>query len=117
MPSCFKLQITEQEKKVIELPKKKDTKEVIKGLSNNYVNKVLSNLKIFLSWCKQERIIDEVKKYFQQKVYRTVIPRNVRLSEAPSHGHAILTYDAKSKGAEVYLELAKEVISCEQTTR
>ncbi len=59
------------------------------------------------------QVIDEVKKYFQQKVYKTVIPRNVRLSEAPSHGHAILTYDAKSKGAEVYLELAKEVVSVE----
>jgi chromosome partitioning protein len=59
------------------------------------------------------QVIDEVKKYFQQKVYRTVIPRNVRLSEAPSHGHAILTYDPKSKGAEVYLELAKEVAQVE----
>ena len=53
----------------IELPKKKDSKEVIKGLSNNYVNKVLSNLKIFLSWCKQERIIEEVKKF---KILKTV---------------------------------------------
>lgn len=59
------------------------------------------------------QVIEEVKKYFQQKVYRTVIPRNVRLSEAPSHGQAIITYDPKSKGAEVYLELAKEVVSVE----
>ncbi|MFS1510950.1 ParA family protein [Chengkuizengella sp. SCS-71B] len=57
------------------------------------------------------QVIEEVKKYFQEKVYKTIIPRNVRLSEAPSHGKPIITYDAKSKGAEVYLELAKEVIS------
>ncbi len=56
------------------------------------------------------QVIDEVKKYFQDKVYRTIIPRNVRLSEAPSHGQPIIIYDAKSRGAEVYLEMAREVI-------
>jgi chromosome partitioning protein len=63
------------------------------------------------------QVIEEVKKYFQQKVYQTIIPRNVRLSEAPSHGQSIITYDPRSKGAEVYLELAKEVITYEQATR
>jgi len=63
------------------------------------------------------QVIEEVKKYFQQKVYQTVIPRNVRLSEAPSYGESIITYDPRSKGAEVYLELAKEVISHEQAVR
>lgn len=57
------------------------------------------------------QVIEEVKKYFQDKVYRTIIPRNVRLSEAPSHGEPIIIYDPKSKGAEVYLDLAKEVIA------
>ncbi|EAC7119887.1 ParA family protein [Listeria monocytogenes] len=57
------------------------------------------------------QVIEEVKKYFQNKVFNTIIPRNVRLSEAPSHGKPILLYDAKSKGAEVYLELAKEVVA------
>ena len=57
------------------------------------------------------QVIEEVKKYFQDKVYKTIIPRNVRLSEAPSHGEPIIIYDPKSRGAEVYLELAKEVIS------
>lgn len=57
------------------------------------------------------QVIEEVKKYFQNKVFKTIIPRNVRLSEAPSHGKPILLYDAKSKGAEVYLELAKEVVA------
>jgi chromosome partitioning protein len=57
------------------------------------------------------QVIEEVKKYFQEKVYQTIIPRNVRLSEAPSHGQSIITYDPKSRGAEVYIELAKEVIA------
>ncbi|MFA8439655.1 ParA family protein [Pueribacillus sp. YX66] len=56
------------------------------------------------------QVIEEVKKYFQDKVYNTIIPRNVRLSEAPSHGEPIIAYDSKSKGAEFYLELAKEVV-------
>ncbi|MBA2174751.1 ParA family protein [Halobacillus locisalis] len=56
------------------------------------------------------QVIEEVKKYFQDKVYQSIIPRNVRLSEAPSHGKPVILYDAKSRGAEVYLDLAKEVI-------
>ena len=59
------------------------------------------------------QVIEEVKKYFQDKVYKTIIPRNVRLSEAPSHGKPIILYDPRSKGAEVYLELAKEVVENE----
>lgn len=55
------------------------------------------------------QVVEEVKRYFRNKVYRTIIPRNVRLSEAPSHGKPIIIYDPKSKGAEVYTELAKEV--------
>lgn len=57
------------------------------------------------------QVIDEVKKYFQDKVYQTIIPRNVRLSEAPSYGKPIIIYDPKSRGAEVYLDLAKEVMN------
>jgi len=56
------------------------------------------------------QVVEEVKKYFKNKVYRTVIPRNVKLSEAPSYGLPIILYDPKSKGAECYLELADEVI-------
>ncbi|GAA3890179.1 MULTISPECIES: ParA family protein [Anoxybacillus] len=57
------------------------------------------------------QVIQEVKKYFREKVYETIIPRNVRLSEAPSHGKPIILYDAKSRGAEVYADFAKEVIA------
>lgn len=56
------------------------------------------------------QVVDEVKKHFAREVYKTIIPRNVRLSEAPSHGKPILYYDDKSKGAEVYKELAMEVL-------
>ncbi|MFA6309139.1 MAG: AAA family ATPase [Clostridia bacterium] len=56
------------------------------------------------------QVVEEVKKYFKNKVYRAIIPRNVRLSEAPSYGLPIIQYDIKSKGAVSYLELADEVI-------
>jgi len=56
------------------------------------------------------QVVEDVKKYFRNKVYRTIIPRNVRLSEAPSFGLPIILYDPKSKGAECYLDLAQEVI-------
>lgn len=56
------------------------------------------------------QVADEVKKYFKGKVYRTIVTRNVRLSEAPSHGVPITVYDPRSKGAEAYVELAREVI-------
>ncbi len=56
------------------------------------------------------QVVDEVKKFFPQKVYKTVIPRNVRLSEAPSFGQPILYYDKGSKGTKAYDELAKELL-------
>ncbi|HEY8345809.1 MAG TPA: AAA family ATPase [Symbiobacteriaceae bacterium] len=56
------------------------------------------------------QVAEDVKRYFRGKVYRSIISRNVRLSEAPSHGLPITMYDAKSKGAEAYTELAREVI-------
>lgn len=53
----------------------------------------------------------EIRRHFQAKVFQTVIPRNIRLSEAPSHGKPVLLYDIKSKGAESYLEVAREFLS------
>jgi len=55
------------------------------------------------------QVADEIRKTFSDQVFRTVIPRNVRLSEAPSHGKPILLYDVSSKGCQSYLELAREV--------
>ncbi|WP_378956903.1 ParA family protein [Pelosinus sp. sgz500959] len=59
------------------------------------------------------QVVDEVKNHFRHKVYQTIIPRNVRLSEAPSHGQPVIKYDPKSKGAQVYFDLAREVIDHE----
>lgn len=56
------------------------------------------------------QVVEEVKKYFKNKVYRTVIPRNIRLAEAPSFGLPIIIYDDKSKGSEAYRKLAKEFV-------
>ena len=55
-------------------------------------------------------VVEEVKKYFKNKVFKTVIPRNIRLAEAPSYGLSILDYDKTSKGARSYEKLAKEII-------
>jgi chromosome partitioning protein len=60
-----------------------------------------------------EQVITEVKKFFQSQVYETIIPRNVRLSEAPSFGKPIILYDAKSSGAKAYMKLAKEIVAHE----
>lgn len=57
------------------------------------------------------QVLDEVKKHFPDKVYNTVIPRNIRLSEAPSFGEPIIKYDITSKGADAYFSLAKELIA------
>jgi chromosome partitioning protein len=56
------------------------------------------------------RVSDDVRKHFGDKVFKTVIPRNVRLSECPSHGLPIILYDIKSRGALAYMEMAEEII-------
>jgi chromosome partitioning protein len=57
-----------------------------------------------------EQVIAEVRKHFGDKVFRTVIPRNIRLSEAPGHGKPIILYDRNSKGAQAYRDLTREVV-------
>ena len=57
-----------------------------------------------------KQVVEEVKKYFGEKVYKTVIPRNVKLSEAPSYGMPIIIYDPRSKGSKCYTKLGKELI-------
>jgi chromosome partitioning protein len=61
-----------------------------------------------------QQVAGEIRGHFKDKVYRTSIPRSIRLGEAPSFGKPILLYDIRSKGAEAYLELAKEVMSHEE---
>lgn len=59
------------------------------------------------------QVVQEVRTFFGDRVYRTVIPRNIRLGEAPSHGKPIFLYDIRSRGAEAYFELAKEFLDHE----
>ena len=56
------------------------------------------------------QVVEELKKYFPQKIYRTVIPRNVRLSEAPSFGQPVMYYDRASKGCAAYEQLTQEFL-------
>jgi chromosome partitioning protein len=58
-----------------------------------------------------QQVARDVREFFKEKVYRTVIPRNVRLGEAPSHGKPAILYDVKSRGAEAYLSLAREMLA------
>lgn len=63
------------------------------------------------------QVTDDVSRYFSKEVYKTIIPRNIRLSEAPSHGRPIAIYDPASRGAQAYKELAREVIKRDQTRK
>jgi chromosome partitioning protein len=58
-----------------------------------------------------QQVARDVREFFKEKVFTTVIPRNVRLGEAPSHGKPVILYDVKSRGAEAYLALAREVLA------
>ncbi|MBC8288482.1 MAG: ParA family protein [Nitrospinae bacterium] len=62
-----------------------------------------------------KQVRDQVQKYFSDFLLNTIIPRSVRLSEAPSHGKPIMLYDGRSRGADAYVELAKEIISRSKT--
>jgi chromosome partitioning protein len=61
-----------------------------------------------------KQVEDDIREHFPNEVFRTVIPRNVRISEAPSFGQPVILYDARSKGAESYLQLAEEIIAHDQ---
>ena len=58
-----------------------------------------------------QQVARDIREFFKEKVFRTVIPRNVRLGEAPSHGLPVILYDVKSRGAEAYLALAREMLA------
>jgi len=63
-----------------------------------------------------QQVARDIREFFQDRVYKTVIPRNIRLGEAPSHGLPAILYDAKSRGSEAYLELARELLAREAVT-
>jgi chromosome partitioning protein len=60
------------------------------------------------------QVANDLREFFKDEVFRTVIPRSIRLAEAPSHGKPILMYDPSSKGSEAYIQLAKEILTNEQ---
>ncbi len=64
-----------------------------------------------------KQVAQDLREFFKGEVFRTVIPRNIRLAEAPSYGKPILSYDVRSKGAESYIQLAKEILANEQAAR
>jgi chromosome partitioning protein len=64
-----------------------------------------------------KQVADDLKEFFGDQVLNTVIPRSIRLAEAPSYGKPILLYDVRSKGAESYIQLAKEILSNDHRTR
>jgi chromosome partitioning protein len=63
------------------------------------------------------QVASDLREFFDEEVFEAVVPRSVRLAEAPSHGQSILTYDPRSRGAESYIRLAKEIIKHEQAAR
>ena len=63
------------------------------------------------------QVVEEVRRYFPHRIFNTLIPRNVRLSEAPSHGELIVEYDPHSRGARAYQALAEEVLQREEVLR
>src|SRR5262249_19311922 len=63
------------------------------------------------------QVAEDLKEFFEDSVLKTVIPRSIRLAEAPSYGKPILMYDVRSKGAESYIKLAKEILENEQRYR
>ncbi len=64
-----------------------------------------------------KQVADDLREFFSDEIFKTVIPRSIRLAEAPSFGKPILLYDVRSRGAESYIKLAKEILANEQRTR
>ena len=92
------------------------TVRTVKRLYNSYIDMegvLLTMYDARLNLTMQ--VVEEVKKYFPQKVFKTAIPRNVRLSEAPSFGEPVIYYDFASKGSQSYLALADEIIANNRT--
>ena len=87
-------------------------------LANEYLNRNLKVGGVILTMYDSRTnlsvdVAEEVRSYFPKKIFNTIIHRNVRLSEAPSHGKPIIIYDKSSRGAKAYIELAKEVLLIE----
>jgi len=88
--------------------------QTINSIKENFNNKLEIEGLVLTMYDKRnslsELVEKDVRNYFKNKVYKTIIPRNVRVSEAPSHGKPVLIYDTTCVGSKAYIELAKEVI-------
>ncbi len=89
------------------------------NLIQSYVNKTLTIEGVILTMydgrtALSAEVANEVKKYFQHKVYNTIIPRGIRAAEAPSHGKPLLEYDKNSKVTQAYIKLTQELLSSKQ---
>jgi len=92
-----------------------ETIKIVKRTLNNGLGAIHILLTMFDGRTNLSTDVEnDIRKRFKEGVFKTTIPRNVRLSEAPSFGKPIILYDIKSKGAQSYLKLAKEVISNEK---
>jgi len=87
------------------------TIDLVKGAANPELKVEGILLTMYAANNLSNQVADEIRRTFQAQVFETVIPRNVRLSEAPSHGKPVLLYDVASKGCQSYLDLAREVAS------
>lgn len=86
------------------------------GLAQRHLNRALEIAGVLLTMYDprtrlSEQVADEVRRFFKDKVYQTVVPRSIRLAEAPSYGMPAVFYDPASRGAEAYMNLAKEVLN------
>ena len=95
-----------------------DLMKNLNAIKRNFNHNLILQAIVLTMFSRQNnlsKMIEEnVRKYFGDKVYNTVIPRSVRIAEAPSHGKPILIYDFKSVGAQAYINLAKEVLQREK---
>ena len=88
--------------------------QTINSIKENFNNKLEIEGLVLTMYDRRnllsELVEKDVRSHFKNKVYKTIIPRNVRVSEAPSHGKPVLIYDTACLGSKAYIELAKEVI-------
>ena len=90
------------------------TRFVLKKALEAGVTPIVVVNKIDKPSARPQQVVDEVKKFFPRKVFKTVVPRGVRLSEAPSFGMPVIYYDKSCKGSQAYMALAEEIVGKER---
>ena len=92
--------------------------KTLDSIKNNFNNKIILQGILLTMYDKRNKICEmvsnDVKNHFNDKVFKTIIPRNVRISEAPSYGQPVLMYDISCSGSQAYASLAGEIINQEK---